>query len=1696
MRASRLLLVLSLATWAACGDNHEVGTDAPSGPPCSDGVDNDSDGTIDFPDDLGCEDEDDDTEDSPARTQCDDNRDNDGDGKIDFPNDPGCPARQADDESDPCPNGAGCPQCGDEQDNDGNGKTDFPEDPGCESAYDSIEFTDDPTACGQGIVIKPLPATGSDMGTLVGSSTGMSFSCPSVTTIPDRPAIAYVFHLTTPKVIVASTDDPMTMIDTVLDLRSSMCNTSGSEVACHDDILPGTGTTANKKSKITFSLKAGTYYLIVGGKTAGDTGQYNLKVEFFPGEGTPCTTAAECGPTLECRIPVGQTTLQCAGPVCFDGIDDDGDGKIDYPLDPGCATPTDSTETDVCATMPTSAQCPQCANGLDDDSDGMTDYPADTSCLAASTIGEACPQSEPVIIATTPQTTGTTVGATNDYRPEPGSFNGHTCSTTSTTTATAPDVTVGFDVPAMDNLALRLSPVGFDSSHTLFGSSCSGTPIDCYDSPTNMVVSNLTAGRYYLIIDGYSSGSGTFTLNISGSIKNGESCESPLAQSGALTCGVGYACIGTAGSRTCAKTQCNDGLDNNGDGRMDYPADPGCVNTSDPVEDTVCPGVNCPVCSDGLDNDGDTLIDYPADTGCITASASDEGCPDLDAVTAITSPTTSDTLIGASDDHNPSCVTTNLPDKVYTLTIPMALQSLVIDTEGSVVDTVLSLMGSTCMEPSIECDDDDGVGTGDSLITRANLSAGRYTIAVDSDSTTLGTFNLNVKGTIAPGGSCEGALVQAGVLVCPPNFGCNGPVGSRTCSAAQCLDGVDNNGDGTADYPNDPSCDSASDNVESNVCPGSSCPACADTIDNDNDGRTDFPNDTACTAASDPSEGCFDSEALGNILMPITTGTLVGATNDRQPACATNSGGGDLVYTLAIPQLSSLTIDTEGSVVDTVIELMNADCSSPAIECDDDDGVGTGDSLIERQFMQAGTYTISVDSDSTTPNTFILNVSGEIAPGASCESPLVSTGALRCSLGFACDGPVGQRTCVVAQCLDGIDNNGDGRSDYPADPGCTSFSDDTESTVCPGSSCPVCSDSVDNDGDGATDYPMDTSCFSASANNEACSQSEPVGVITQRITTGTTANAVNDYSPTCGSTTTHSAPDLAYELNLPALATLTINITGFTPAHSLLNSTCGGTPLGCGTSTITPLSFTNLAAGVYYYIVDGSSTGSGPFTVTIGGTVAPGGSCEGALFEDGAFTCTSGHTCAGALGSRTCVPTQCNDTIDNDGDGKTDLPTDPGCVNINDNTEADDCSPTVGPNCPLCSNAIDDDGDGNTDYPMDVSCNNAANNNESCTTSEGVTLITDMVTNGTTVGATNNSTPTCGTFTTHTAPDLMYQLDVPDLATLNLNLVGFSAVHTLLDSTCQGTPVACSDPELMARTNVPAGTYFVIVDGLTTSSGTFTLTTTGTVSPGGSCEGVLFQKGAFTCTAGYACAGTPGSRTCVVSACNDAIDNDGDGKTDAGDPGCTFSGDDSEVDDCSPTVGVNCPACANLLDDDADMATDFPMDTRCIAPSFFTENFCPFDSDIGGQIVTRTTSGTLVGKTADLPQSCQTSTGNDVSYALRLPVPVRSLVIDTIGSTSPDTIVSLWNIGCTTELGCDDDNDPAGNRSLLVMSNLAAGDYAIQVDAFGTGTTNNAAFVLNVRGIVAVGTACTSELFSTGVLACPTGTSCTAGTCQ
>lgn len=70
-----------------------------------------------------------------------------------------------------------------------------------------------------------------------------------------------------------------------------------------------------------------------------------------------------------------------------------------------------------------------------------------------------------------------------------------------------------------------------------------------------------------------------------------------------------------------ANAQCQDNIDNDGDGLKDYPQDPGCQSSYDNDEYNV---TILAACQDGVDNDGDSLIDYPQDPGCASVTDTNE----------------------------------------------------------------------------------------------------------------------------------------------------------------------------------------------------------------------------------------------------------------------------------------------------------------------------------------------------------------------------------------------------------------------------------------------------------------------------------------------------------------------------------------------------------------------------------------------------------------------------------------------------------------------------------------------------------------------------------------------------------------------------------------------------------------------------------------------------------------------------------------------------------------------------------------------------------------------------------------------------------------------------------------------------------------------------------------------------------------
>src|SRR5579871_5250200 len=100
-----------------------------------------------------------------------------------------------------------------------------------------------------------------------------------------------------------------------------------------------------------------------------------------------------------CGSGIDPTSPECNKPQCSDGIDNDGDGLIDYPDDPGCFSPNQDSEDDDC---PNGPNCPECGNHIDDDHNGLTDYAGqDPGCFAASDTDEytlnayACSNNDP-----------------------------------------------------------------------------------------------------------------------------------------------------------------------------------------------------------------------------------------------------------------------------------------------------------------------------------------------------------------------------------------------------------------------------------------------------------------------------------------------------------------------------------------------------------------------------------------------------------------------------------------------------------------------------------------------------------------------------------------------------------------------------------------------------------------------------------------------------------------------------------------------------------------------------------------------------------------------------------------------------------------------------------------------------------------------------------------------------------------------------------------------------------------------------------------------------------------------------------------------------------------------------------------------------------------------------------------------------
>jgi hypothetical protein len=258
-------------------------------------------------------------------------------------------------------------------------------------------------------------------------------------------------------------------------------------------------------------------------------------------------------------------------PPCADNVDNDGDGRIDYPADPGCTnTAPSSSEADL-------GPAPQCADGVNNDPDSTFDWPDEPQCDSASDNSEANPN----------QALRACSNGLDDDAPPDGKRDYSTV--------------IGFPIDPGCNWAAENSEA--DS--------------ECSDG-----IDNDGDGRF-----DYPNDPGCILVGSVLGINRNDETDFPQCNDGRDNDGDGTVdekdpeCRGSStGTSEAPPPQCADGIDNDGDGKADFPLDPGCAFSGDTDE---ADPLALPQCADGRDNDGDRRIDL-ADPGCSSASDNDE----------------------------------------------------------------------------------------------------------------------------------------------------------------------------------------------------------------------------------------------------------------------------------------------------------------------------------------------------------------------------------------------------------------------------------------------------------------------------------------------------------------------------------------------------------------------------------------------------------------------------------------------------------------------------------------------------------------------------------------------------------------------------------------------------------------------------------------------------------------------------------------------------------------------------------------------------------------------------------------------------------------------------------------------------------------------------------------------------------------
>ncbi len=578
-----------------------------------------------------------------------------------------------------------------------------------------------------------------------------------------------------------------------------------------------------------------------------------------------------------------------------------------------------------------------------------------------------------------------------------------------------------------------------------------------------------------------------------------------------------------------APKQCGDNIDNDNDGLVDFPQDPGCVSTQDNDEFNALSQ-----CSDGIDNDQDGAID--SNGAKIFSSMSVTLRPIQGTLHTID--VTQGQIVRISNitghfsywNGSPS----NLPcNEVYLNTIPeMQYRAPGI---GTFLVTFVNSAGSTIsreLMPNLQ-QEISAPDTSHRMQFSFPDEASEY-----GDNSGSCSFTVNLSTGNAPADpecrdsadNSEVSLPECsdgidndidGATDFPNDFSCiSATDNNETKYEAACQNRLDNDQDGLVDFPQDPGCVSKQDNDESNALP-----QCSDGLDNDGDGATDFPNDFSCTSATDNDEtnqkaACqdgFNNDFDVFVDFPQDTGCVSNQDNDESnaplPACRDGiDNDGDGRTDAQDPGCSNPDDTNEGDEAacqdlrdndnDGLIDFpFDPGCTSPT-----DTDEFNAPQTIDLSIMKTGptsvtrgqpiSYTIQVGNAGQVTATNVV-VTDSIPAGLTFNDALsygpctATNNVVTCPLGSFGTGFFGTfniafDTPTVPNCTTASVINSATISATEQDGNQSNNSSSTQNTPtridCP--QVPQCQDGIDNDNDGSTDFPNDFSCTSPTDNDE------------------------------------------------------------------------------------------------------------------------------------------------------------------------------------------------------------------------------------------------------------------------------------------------------------------------------------------------------------------------------------------------------------------------------------------------------------------------------------------------------------------------------------------------------------------------------------------------------------------------------------